>query len=792
VLVQALLAAPMFEARWRHNANRSLAVLRRQGGRKVPPYFQRMRAADLLTVVFPDQVACAENLTGPRQVPDHPLVKQTVRDCLEEVMDIAGLEALLGRIERGELRLEVRDLTEPSPLAMEILNARPYAFLDDAPLEERRTQAVMQRRWLDPQTASTLGALDPQAIARVRLEAWPAVSTADELHDALMTLGALTEAEGLLGEHAPLSERAPGAPVPPDRDAGWSPLLAALQADGRACRVQLPGGSGEPVLWVAAEWRALWRIVHPDALFDPAPEPPAGIGLEARDREGALLLAVRARLLGSGPVTAAALARDLGVPPGDLDGPLAGVEAQGLALRGRFTPGAGETEWCERGLLARIHRYTLNRLRREIEPVSPADYMRFLLRWHRVAPGFRREDEEGLLQALEQLEGFEAPAASWETELLPARVKSYDGAQLDRLCLAGRAVWARLSLPTGVRRAGPVATTPIAVMQRPQMPLWWALARPAPEANGRPAPEANGRPALEANARPALETNGRPTPGRTAPVPVPQTSDADGAGLSSQALQVRAWLSAQGASFFSDIVTGTGLLPTQAEEALGELVYLGLATADSFSGLRTLLVPAARKAPVRPGKLWNGPMESAGRWALLKPSGGFANGGRPRDEDAEGLAFALLRRYGVLFRRVLERERLAPRWGDLVRVLRRLEARGLIRGGHFIAGVTGEQFALPEAVTALRELRRSALSGDLIAVSAADPLNLCGIVVGPRRVPALAGNRVVYRDGLPIAVREAEQIVPLTALSEGDLWACRLVLEGRPGLLRGAPLRLPG
>jgi ATP-dependent Lhr-like helicase len=777
ILVQALLAAPMFEVRWRHNANRSLAVLRRQGGRKIPPAFQRMRAADLLTVVFPDQVACAENLTGPREVPDHPLVKQTVRDCLEEVMDIAGLETLLGRIERGELRLEVRDLTAPSPLAMEILNARPYSFLDDAPLEERRTQAVMQRRWLDPETAGTLGALDADAIAQVRLEAWPAVSSADELHDALMTLGALTELEGMLGERAPLGLRAAssGADAPAPRlpaalaeDAGWSPHLAALQADGRACRIRVHGQNGERVLWAATEWRALWRLIHPGAAFDPAPEPPAGIGLDAEHRDGALLMAVRARLLGSGPITAAVLAQELGVPPADIEGPLAGVEAQGLALRGRYTPGADETEWCERGLLARIHRYTLNRLRREIEPVSAADYMRFLLRWHRVAPGFRREDEEGLLEALQQLEGFEAPAASWESELLPARMKSYDGTKLDRLCLAGRAVWARLSPPTGVRRAGPVATTPIVVMQRPQMPLWWSLARPAPAATDRP---------------PA---------GRTSPAPAPEAGDPDDAGISSPALQAREWLASHGASFFSDIVSGTGLLPTQAEDALGELVYMGLATADSFSGLRTLLTPAARKAPVRPGKLWNGPMEGAGRWALLKPPGGIeSRSNRPSDEDAEGLAYTLLRRYGVLFRRVMERERLAPRWGDLVRVLRRLEARGLIRGGHFITGVTGEQFALPEAVTALRELRRSALSGDLIAVSAADPLNLCGIVVGSRRLAALSGNRVVYRDGLPIAAREADQIVPLTPLSDGELWACRLVLEGRPGLQRGAPLRLP-
>jgi len=834
VLVQALLAAPMFEARWRHNANRSLAVLRRMGSRKVPPQLQRMRAADLLAVLFPDQAACVENVQGDMQVPDHPLVQQTVRDCLEEVMDIGALEALLARVERGELRLEVRDLTEPSPLAMEILNARPYAFLDDAPLEERRTQAVLQRRWLDPQTASTLGALDAAAIAQARLEAWPGVSSADELHDALMTLGALTEAEGLRGESAPLdaarsvgAAEPPGAagmpgPTEPPRGAeptggtvaagqaaatggGWRPHLNALGSQGRACRAVLPapaypsaqdgsppGGSAsrQPAWWVAAEWLAIWRLIHPESTLDPPLAPATGIGPHAAQREEAVLTLVRARLLASGPVTAADMARQLALDPGEVEAALIGIEAQGLVLRGRFTPGLGEQEWCERGLLARIHRYTINRLRREIEPVTPAEYMRFLLRWHRVSPGLRREDEAGLLEAIQQLEGFEAPAASWETELLPARVRAYDPAKLDRLCLAGRAVWARLTPPggAGVRRPGPLATTPVVLMQRAQVPLWWALARPAADA------------ALPMAPKPAVLV--KPAPGAAAPPVAAAVPGSESGGLSGSARDVQAWLAAHGASFFSDIVLGTGLLPTQAETALGELVYLGLATADSFAGLRALLTPAERRAPVRPGVQWNGPMEAAGRWAPLR--GAWPEAGTPsqnaeaappaqlRDEDAEAIAQTLLRRYGVLFRRVLERERLSPAWGDLVRVLRRLEARGLIRGGHFITGVTGEQFALPEAVTALRELRRVAPSGDLVAVSAADPLNLAGIVAGARRVSALSGNRVVFRDGLPLAAWEGGAVVPLEPLSEADLWTCRLILEGRPGLIRerGTPLRV--
>ena len=225
VLVQALCAAPMFEVRWRWDAGIALALPRFRGGKKIPPQIARMNAQDLLASVFPDQVACAENLQGEIEVPDHPLVRQTIRDCLEDAMDIDAFERLLRGLESGAIRTIARDLTEPSPLALEALNARPYAYLDDAPLEERRTQAVMSRRWIDAASAADLGRLDSQAIARVRDEAWPDATTPDELHDALSWLTFLTEEER-------------------SRNPAWPELLDELAAQGRAARVSGRCGHG--------------------------------------------------------------------------------------------------------------------------------------------------------------------------------------------------------------------------------------------------------------------------------------------------------------------------------------------------------------------------------------------------------------------------------------------------------------------------------------------------------------------------------------------------------------------
>jgi ATP-dependent Lhr-like helicase len=742
LLVQALLAAPMFPIRWRHNTNRALAVLRRQGDRKVAPHLQRMRAEDLLALAFPDQAACFENIQGDRQVPDHPLVNQTVRDCLEEVMDIAGLEALLAAMERGEKRLVGRDLTEPSPLALEVLNARPYAFLDDAPLEERRTRAVVQRRWLDPATAADLGALDADAIARVRQEAWPTVGNADELHDGLLTLGLLTRAEGLAGARAAsspgggLAGDLAGGPEgsragSPDHGGGWAPLLAQLARDGRAA--EMDSGTGA-AFWVAAEWVAALRALYPQARLTPELHPPPVAAPREWTPEQALAEVLRGRMVCAGPATEAGLAALLACPQPAVAAALLTLEGEGLVLRGRFTPGAGEPEWCERGLLARIHRYTLTRLRQEIEPVSPADYLRFLFHWQRVEPEQRVSGPEGLAAVVSLLEGFEAPAAAWEAELLHARARDYDPEWLERLCRSGRVAWLRLSPPAapGLRRWGPVGATPVTLLRRERLPLW---------------------------------------AGRAA--------RAESPALSSPAEAVRAHLAALGASFFADLAQGAGLLPTQLEEALGELVNAGLVTADGIEGLRALITPASKRPPVRQrGRLGSAAMEHAGRWSLLPWAAADAPPAPARPaEPLEDAALTLLRRWGVVFRRVLERERNAPPWHLLLRALRTLEARGTVRGGRFVNGMSGEQFALPDAVVSLREVRRRAADGRITVLSAADPLNLAGIVTPGARVPALTGNRVLFRDGVPVAALEGGALVPLTTLDEAGAWHLRRLLE---------------
>ena len=707
LLVQALLDAPMFALRWRWNATVALALLRFRGGRKLAPQLQRMEAEDLLAAIFPDQVACGENLAaGDIEIPDHPLVAQTIADCLHEAMDIDGLERILARLERGELRVVARELTEPSPLAAEILSARPYAFLDDAPLEERRTQAVMARRWLDPETAADLGKLDAEAIARVRAEVWPEVRNADELADAILTLGFLAE-----------DELAPA----------WWPFAEELAQARRA-------GRFAHGIWIAAE-----RLPEFEALFRGArctPEIAAPAEYRKRwTREDALVEIARDRLQSLGPVTAAALAAPLRIAPAEIEAALARLETEGSVMRGRFTPDARETEWCERRLLARIHRYTVNRLRAEIEPVETRDFLRFLFRWQHVAPDSRVEGADALAAIVSQLEGFEAPAAAWETELLPARVNEYDPAWLDELSLAGRVVWTRLATPrpSGDRTPAPVRTTPIALLGRRNLPLWTALA-----------------------------------------------AAGDGVTLSSRGEQVADFIGAHGASFFEEIVDGTGCLRTQVEEALGELVALGLVNCDSFGGLRALLVPTDRRRPLGRGArrrrtaLFG--IEDAGRWALVRRKARAQS----EPEIAEHVARTLLKRYGVVFWRLVEREaEWLPPWRDLLRTLRRLEARGEIRGGRFVAGLAGEQFALPEAVGLLRDVRREERTGTLVSLSAADPLNLVGVLTPGGRLPAFTGNRVLYRDGVPVALLAGGEVRSLEKLPPQEEWTLRNALLRR-------------
>ncbi len=592
LLVQAMLDAPMFAARWRWAASISLALPRFRSGKKVAPQILRMQAEDLIAAAFPDQIACFENLAGEREVPDHPLVNQAVHDCLHEAMDVEGLERLLSRLETGEVRAVCRDLTAPSPLALEALSAKPYAFLDDAPLEERRTQAVMARRWLDPKAASDLGRLDPAAIAAVRAEAWPDPADAEEMHDALVWLGFVTEPEARAGPQ-------------------WDGWLQALANDARATRVRAPGAT----VWVAAErlgqFGALWPEARRAPMIDPSPDESG----KAWTAEAALAEILRGRLEGLGAVTATALAASLGLEAGAVGQALAALEADGAILRGRYDAGVNDEQWCDRRLLARIHRRTVNRLRAEIEPVAARDFLRFLFAWQHVDQDARLEGPDALPLALAQLEGYEAPARAWETEILSARLKLYQPSWLDAQSQAGRVAWTRLSpAPASNERArsAPVPATPIALVERRRVGLWTSLA-PAPSA-----------PAIGGKAEAVLEA-----------------------------------LTAHGALFFDELVDAVRMLRAEVEQALGELVAQGLVASDGFAGLRALLTPSGQRRPHgtarRRGKVLPFAIESGGRWSIVRRAA-HARAGEAKDEAVEHVARTLLARYGVVFWRLLARE----------------------------------------------------------------------------------------------------------------------------------------
>ena len=720
VLTQAMLPAPMFGARWRWNAARALAVLRFAGGRKVPPPILRMRTEDLLAAVFPDQVACQENLSGEIRIPDHPLVDETIRDCLHEAMDVDGLRALVEGIVQGTVATRAIDTAEPSPFGHEILNANPYAFLDDAPLEERRARAVQLRRTLGTD-GDEIGALDEAAIAEVAQEAWPVVRDPEELHDALLTLGL----------------------VPPRRE--WDAWLGPLVTLRRATRLQ--AASGAATFWVATERTRLAQAVHPAGRLEPPVpdvEQPAPEGAEAAVSE-----VLRGWLDSSGPLRASALADTLAVPRPLVEAGLARLEGEGQVLRGRFTAAGradgAEIEWCNRRVLARIHRLTLGRLRREIEPVSSADLVRFLVRWQHLGPGTRQHGTAGLLQVVTQLQGCEVSAAAWERDVLAARIESYEPEMLDQLCLSGEVMWGRLS--------------------------------PHPAFEG-----ADGEP----GATPSAGRRRRVRPTRVAPVAlflrqdlewlVDPGDEGDGAGpgpagvLSHPAEAVLDALRRRGASFLRDLVQQTGRLASEVEDGLWELVAAGLVTADGFDNLRALIDPRRRRGEGRFRAAR--PRHSAGRWALLAPSGGASRSSSEaagsavaadaarRRARADAFARQLLLRWGVVFRDLVRRESLMPPWRDVLESLRRMEACGDVRGGRFVAGFVGEQFARPDAVELLRIVRREGSSGPAVRVAAADPLNLAGIVTPGARVNALSGDTVEL---LPPAAASGEAAVAAVA-----------------------------
>jgi len=737
ILEQAALDSPIFGTRWRWDANRALALLRFQGGKKVPAQIQRMRSDDLLASVFPDAAACFENIEGERQIPDHPLVGEVMKDVLTEAMDVEGLKNVLRGIASGEIRAVAVDTPVPSQFSHEILNANPYAYLDDAPLEERRARAVEMRRVLPESVLEEVGGLDQGAIEQVRREAWPDVRDADELHDVLHTLVALPEG-AVSAQHSAFSLSGPAYQEETRfRTEHWRGYFDQLTRQGRAGIASIDGRS----FWVSAERARSFQALFPSARFE---QRLTEVETGEVSRDEALLTVVMGWMSAIGPTTASQLGNALGLPASDIEKGLLRMEATGTVLRGTFSDaatrasrpvenGGPEIEWCERRLLARIHRLTVGMLRKQIEPVTAAQFMRWLLRWQHIAPGSQAAGERGTLEVLQQLQGFEIPANAWERQVLPRRVADYDPKWLDQLCLTGAVGWGRLSphpatLETGgtanegvprQRRVIPTSVAPITFFVREEAD-WMGLNPHQPANSGQDV------------ARPGI-------------------------GLSHGAQIVLEFLKHRGASFFADIVRGTGKLKAEVETALWELVAAGVMTADGFDNLRSLIDPK-RRAGQGTGRSLR-PRHSAGRWALL-----HADAAVERPRAVEAACWMLLRRYGIVIRDLLARESNLPSWRELLMAFRRLEDRGEIRGGRFVDGFLGEQFALPVAVESVRAMRSLPLSGEAITLSAADPLNLIGILVPGERVPAISGRTVSYQDGVAVAPSE-NQVVVSTAAS---------------------------
>jgi ATP-dependent helicase Lhr and Lhr-like helicase len=710
-LEQAALASPIFGTRWRWDANRALALLRFQGGKKVPPQIQRMRADDLLASVFPDVAACQENIEGPIKIPDHPLVNEVMKDVLHEAMDIDGLKQVLTAIGNGDIKAIAVDTPVPSAFSHEILNSNPYAYLDDAPLEERRARAVEMRRVLPASVLEEVGALDPAAIEEVRQQAWPDVRDSDELADALQSLIFVPAELGAVD---------------------WERYFEQLVLQNRATTARV----NEHIFWVLAEKLLIFKAIFPDATFEPQPPTVSG---DTPSHSEAIFQTIQGWMTHSGPTTAAELAMRLQIPEKEIDVALLRLESTGSILRGSFTASSSgqahtklpnypitklqiATEWCERRLLARIHRRTVSELRKQIEPVTAAQFMRWLLRWQHIAPGTQTLGERGTLEVLHQLQGFELPASAWEREVLSRRVAGYDPKFLDQLSLTGVIGWGRLSphpatledSSDGRRRVVPTSVAPITFFLREESD--WMTSR------------RNGE----------LE---------------------DGRGLSPVAREVFAFLKARGASFFADIVRGTGKLKAEVETGLWELVAAGVITADGFDNLRALINPK-RRTGHGSGKTAR-PRHSAGRWALL-----YTDGVKDQTKALEATCKMLLGRYGVVFRELLSREAILEgnglRWRDVLIAFRRMEDRGEVRGGRFVSGFLGEQFALPVAVESLRATRKQEPTGEVITLSAADPLNLVGVIVPGERVHAISGKFVSYRDGVAVNAEEPKILHAIT------------------------------
>ncbi len=740
ILEQAVLDSPIFGTRWRWDANRALALLRFQNGKKVPPQIQRIRSDDLLASVFPDAAACFENIEGERKIPDHPLVHEVMKDVLTEAMDIEGLRSVLRAIASGEIRILAVDTPVPSQFSHEILNANPYAYLDDAPLEERRARAVEMRRVLPESVLQEVGRLDPEAIEQVQQEAWPDVRDPDELHDVLHTLVALP-ADSF--DRTQTSSLEYGAALFRNI-ARWNPYFERLVSEQRATEAWYKGRR----YWAAAERAKSFQTLFPDARFErKAPDVESAVAT----RDAVLLTAVTGWMSHLGPTTAVELGEILGLPASEVESALLRMEASGTILRGSFRgnstlaslhiapaetrsgDAATQNEWCERRLLARIHRLTVGKLRKQVEPVTAAQFMRWLLRWQHITPGTQVVGERGTLEVLHQLQGLEIPANAWERQVLARRITDYDPKWLDTLCLTGAVGWGRLS--------------------------------PHPATLDSSASKGDG----SAEATPRQR---RVIPTSVAPITFFVREEADwmtprhpgmeqSAGLSHGAQLVLSFLQQRGASFFADIVRGTGKLKAEIETALWQLVAAGLVTADGFDNLRSLIDPK-RRAGQGSGRS-NRPRHSAGRWALL-----HTEEPAERARMVEAACWMLLRRYGIVLRDVLARESNLPPWRELLMGFRRLEDRGEIRGGRFVDGFLGEQFALPVAVESVRGMRNLPLADETVMVSAADPLNLVGILVPGERVPAISGRSVSYRDGVPVLPQSPKAVADTEIAAAGD------------------------
>jgi ATP-dependent Lhr-like helicase len=790
LLEQAVLAAPMFESRWRWNVSRALLVLRRQNGKKVPPALLRFRADDLLTAVFPRLTGCQEEHTGDIPIPDHPLVRQTLEDCLFEAVDIEGLHGVLEKVQAGEITFVARDTREPSPFSYELLNANPYAFLDGGEIQERRARAVSTRRTLGVESVDDLGRLDPLAIEQVRAEAQPAVRDADELHDLLLTR-LLLPCDEIVGPDGPSGPRSDVSlrtsdslhahePASEVRTGGPDLLqwFTELTTSRRAAEIALPDLR---LAWVAAERFPAIQAVFPDATPNPPIEVPPTVRHDWPDTEARTAI-VRGLIEISGPITADEIARRLCITESQAAAALEALEGEGLVLRGRFTPPLTEQqsrewkdcgleegksairnpqsaiEWCHRRLLARIHRLTLQGLRAEIEPVGVDVFQRFLLQHHGVAAGHRRSGANGLFDVVAMLQGIDVPVVCWERDLLPARIADYSPALLDELCTNGEVGWGRLN----PAKRDPDRGRPMAL-----------LTRVAPISV-------------------FLREDGDWLAGGSIPV--------EWDALSTPAQQVVEVLQQRGATFAADLMAETRMLPSQLNDVLGELVTNGIVNADGFGGLRTLIADRSQNESGNTRRTGlvrrRNTIGTTGRWSVWRDPVGQAFQPDPNGQETsatqeasgqagkpdvmEQWAWQLLRRWGVVFRDLLIRESSAPRWYELLQVYRRLEARGEIRGGRFITGVGGEQFAAGDTVRLLRKLRSEDDDGRVVTLSAADPLNLAGIITPGPRVPSTAANQVVYRKGRAVARIQSGEIEFADDVTGPERQLVTQALSGKP------------